>query len=378
MGGDEEDRIKNSELRIMENMEKQKKQLTLLGIWNVLPAGAWTWFSDISTAQLKRLTGRDLGIFCYIKDDLDYECFVKKDTDLLKEDLDKLSSSEQREYVQKITDDYYEKSKQLEKEMANADKFDVSSLDNKSLAEIIEKLGEVWPTVTMQIWYAVLLDIWYPSPSDKFSLKKIIAPARDHCGHLHAESDKIEHRLNVEASKRIGVSEREITFMVQPEIVNALRGKIFSKTEVKSRLGICVMSNHSGTFSIHGGVEAELVMEGFSVPKAGSKKEGPLKGMPASRGKVIGKAHVILLDKEFPEFQEGEILVSLQTMVHYMPIMKKALAILTEFGGLTSHAAIVSRELGKPALVGISGLISTVKTGDMLEVDADKGIVKIL
>src|SRR3989344_4204211 len=359
-------------------MEKHKKQLTLLGIWNQLPVNVWAWVSDISTAQLKRLTGRDLGIFCYLKDDLDYECFVRKDTDLLKEDLDKLSPSEQRDYVQKITDDYYEKSKQLEKKMVDADRLDVLALDNESLAGVIEKLGEVWSTVTIQIWYAVLLDIWYPSPSDKSSLKKIIAPARDHCGHLHEESDKIQHRLNVEASKRTGVSEREITFMVQPEIVSALRGKVFSKAEVKSRLELCVMSNHSGTFSIHGGVDAESVMEGFSVPKAGPKKEGPLKGMPASRGKVKGNAHVILLDKEFPEFKEGEILVSLQTMVHYTPIMKKASAILTEFGGLTSHAAIVSRELGKPAVVGISGLISTIKTGDKLEVDADKGIIKIL
>ena len=65
-------------------------------------------------------------------------------------------------------------------------------------------------------------------------------------------------------------------------------------------------------------------------------------------------------------------------MVHYLPIMKKASAILTEFGGLTSHAAIVSRELKKPAVVGISGLISTIKTGDMLEIDAGRGIVKVL
>ena len=58
--------------------------------------------------------------------------------------------------------------------------------------------------------------------------------------------------------------------------------------------------------------------------------------------------------------------------------MKKSIAILTEFGGLTSHTAIVSRELKKPCVVGISGLISTVKTGDTLEIDADKGIVKII
>lgn len=87
-------------------------------------------------------------------------------------------------------------------------------------------------------------------------------------------------------------------------------------------------------------------------------------------------AHVILLDKEFGDFKEGEILVSLQTMVHYLPIMKKAKAILTEFGGLTSHAAIVSRELKIPCVVGIKGLVASIKTGDLLEVDTDKGIIR--
>ena len=114
------------------------------------------------------------------------------------------------------------------------------------------------------------------------------------------------------------------------------------------------------------------------MPAIGPKKDSPLKGTPASLGKVTGTAHVILLDKEFSEFKEGEILVSLQTMVHYLPLMKKSAAILTEFGGLTSHAAIVSRELKKPCVVGISGLISSIKTGDMLEIDAAAGTVTIL
>ena len=58
--------------------------------------------------------------------------------------------------------------------------------------------------------------------------------------------------------------------------------------------------------------------------------------------------------------------------------MKKAKAILTERGGITSHAAIVSRELGTPCVVGIKGLFGNFKDGDLVEVDAKKGIVKII
>ena len=65
-------------------------------------------------------------------------------------------------------------------------------------------------------------------------------------------------------------------------------------------------------------------------------------------------------------------------MVHYLPIMKKAKAILTEFGGLTSHAAIVSRELNKPCVVGIPNLLASVQDGDKVEVDADNGNIRVL
>ena len=125
-------------------MEKKKIQLTLLGIWNILPVGTWTWSNDIMVEQLKRLTRRSLGIFYHIKNDLNYECFVKKDTDILKKDLEKLSSEAQVKYVQKITDDYYEQVKHLENQLEIAEKQDFALLDNKQLSAQIKILTEMW------------------------------------------------------------------------------------------------------------------------------------------------------------------------------------------------------------------------------------------
>jgi phosphohistidine swiveling domain-containing protein len=357
---------------------KSKENLTLLGVWNILPLGVWTWHNDLSIDQLERLTGKRLRNFCYIKDDLNYECLIQKDTDALKYDLDQLSLTEQQKYVQKITDDYYEKVKRLEEQLDIAESQNISSINNEELALVIKNLAEAWSKVTIQIWYALLLDIWYPRPDDKLSIKNVIAKPRDHCGNLHARSDKIEHKMYLEAANRLNLTKREIYFLIQPEIASMLRGKEISKEEISSRIKLWVGSNYHGKWQSYGEKEAEEIMRLFVIPKIGEKKEGDLKGTPASRGKVQGRAHVILLDKDFPDFKEGEILVSLQTMVHYLPIMKKSKAILTEFGGLTSHAAIVSRELGKPSVVGISGLISTIKTGDTLEIDATKGIVRKL
>lgn len=353
----------------------RKTPLTLLGIWNILPIGNWTWFNDRSLKRLQTLTGRKLGVFCYMKDDLNYECFTQRSTELLRKDLEKLSPARQAALVKKLSSDYYKRAKPLQQMLEKLAKRDFAKLDNRRLANTIEALADAWSDVTMQIWYAVLLDIWYPSPKEKAELKGILATARDHCGHLHAQSDRIEHSMYTEAAKRLGLSEREAYFLIQPELAEALRKGSADRRTIKKHLELWVESNHTGKVRTYGGREAEKILKKFETPSLGAKRSGILKGMPACAGKVRGKVRIITLDREFPSFKKGEILVSIQTMVHYLPVMQKAKAILTEFGGMTSHAAIVSRELGKPCVVGIPGLIASLKTGDMVEVDADNGTI---
>jgi phosphohistidine swiveling domain-containing protein len=108
------------------------------------------------------------------------------------------------------------------------------------------------------------------------------------------------------------------------------------------------------------------------------KEENILKGIPASPGKTMGRIKIILKRSDFRKFKKEEILVTSHTTPDYLPIMKKAKAILTERGGITSHAAIVSRELGIPCVVGIKNLIINLQDGDFIEVDANKGTIKIL
>jgi len=66
------------------------------------------------------------------------------------------------------------------------------------------------------------------------------------------------------------------------------------------------------------------------------------------------------------------------TSPDFMPVIKKCSAIVTNLGGITSHAAIISREFGIPCIVGTKNATEILNTGDMVEVDADKGIVRII
>ena len=104
-----------------------------------------------------------------------------------------------------------------------------------------------------------------------------------------------------------------------------------------------------------------------------------VKGLPASPGKVSGRVHVILDPSRIDEFKEGEILVTEMTAPDWVPAMKKAKAIVTDSGGMTCHASIVSRELGIPCIVGTKsrGEAATVTIPDDSDVniEATHGVV---
>lgn len=102
------------------------------------------------------------------------------------------------------------------------------------------------------------------------------------------------------------------------------------------------------------------------------------KGMPACPGKARGVAKVILGSEQFASFQDGDILITNQTTPDFVPLMKKAQAVVAEQGGATSHAAIVSRELGVPCIVGAKDAMRIFNDGDEVTVDADQGIVRKL
>ncbi len=103
-----------------------------------------------------------------------------------------------------------------------------------------------------------------------------------------------------------------------------------------------------------------------------------IKGMIASKGRAIGIVKVINKVSEFNTFHKGDILVSAMTRPEFLPIMEKAAAIITDEGGITSHAAIVSRELGIPCIIGTQTATRVLKTGQKVEVDAVRGVVTIL
>ena len=105
------------------------------------------------------------------------------------------------------------------------------------------------------------------------------------------------------------------------------------------------------------------------------------KGAVASKGKTTksqGVVHIVLDPNNIGSFKQGEVLVAPMTSPEYIFAMKLAGAVITDAGGLTSHAAIVSRELGIPCVVGAKGSTKVFKDGDAVEIDTVSGTVKLI
>lgn len=119
-----------------------------------------------------------------------------------------------------------------------------------------------------------------------------------------------------------------------------------------------------------------IVPDGKKLPKDEEIRE--IKGMIANPGVVQGTAKIILGASDFHKFNDGDIIVTTMTSVDFVPLMGRASAFITNEGGITSHASIVSRELNKPCIIGTKIATKILKDGDLVEVDANRGLVKII
>ncbi len=114
------------------------------------------------------------------------------------------------------------------------------------------------------------------------------------------------------------------------------------------------------------------------ISKANQTDTKLIKGVVASIGMAEGKVKVIKSFHDIKHVQDGDIMVANTTHPNYLPAMRKAAAFVTNEGGIISHAAIVAREMKKPCIVGTKNATKVLKDGDLVEVNANNGIVKVL
>ena len=171
----------------------------------------------------------------------------------------------------------------------------------------------------------------------------------------------------------------DIRFFVWEEVKNALlnKKKINSKTAEERRKSSAVKYINGDPVWLSLEQTGILLSEVEKDEK--SLLESPeVKGISASFGIIEGKIRYLKSAKENGKIKKGEVLLVSNTTPDFMPAIQKAKAIITNEGGITCHAAVISRELGIPCIVGTKIATKVLKDGDLVKVDANKGIVKVI
>jgi len=186
--------------------------------------------------------------------------------------------------------------------------------------------------------------------------------------------------LLLEIGKRMGI-EHDITLISYEEMINFLKnGDVVAKKVIKERKEAWAVLSIDGQILIISGKKSVLeVADKYGIEDIKQQvSQKQVKGQPACLGKATGKAKIIKNIREFDKIKQGDILITLMTTPDYVPVMKKVVAIVTDEGGVTCHAAIVSREFNIPCIVGTGNATRIFRDGDLLEVDASAGIAKII
>lgn len=204
---------------------------------------------------------------------------------------------------------------------------------------------------------------------------------RDNRKAYLTKCDVLLFNLVEDLYERWGLEKELVPVSLVHEVLKGREAVLAQREELRARLTkMAVLYTGEGRY-IHEPEldEAEITALDLRYLKQNTSNDADrISGDVASKGKARGIARVITQKADFGNLAEGEVLVTGMTRPEYVPLMKKAAAIVTDEGGITSHAAIVSRELKKPCIIGTRIATRLIQDGDLVEVDAEKGVVTIL
>lgn len=201
---------------------------------------------------------------------------------------------------------------------------------------------------------------------------------REHRKMTNLMSIHLMDRVLTAIEAPTGIPKKYLNFLTHDEIDNVLDGLIEAEVLKKRAETSLLISFKDGNYKMILGEEAESIKNEIDKNLSSWTQNNIIPGHAASQGYVKGFARVIMDDNDFNEFKEGEILVAGATRPEFFPLIQKAGGVVTNEGGITCHAAVISRELGKPCIIGTKNATALIKTGDLVEVRAHHGSVRIL
>lgn len=217
-------------------------------------------------------------------------------------------------------------------------------------------------------------------PDKKF--KNLLRFLKEHV-FLRDYRDMIRQKLNLElrrfyqeTGRRLGLNIEQIAILTNDEIIKYLcAGKKFSQKEIEQREKTYLLIQKGNKVEIYFGVKATTkARKELQIEKLGKARE--VKGIIGSTGKARGVAKIVYTNKDLHKVREGDIMIATMTRQDFVPAIRGAVALVTDEGSVTCHAAIISRELKIPCIIGTKIATKVLKDGDLVEVDANNGVVR--
>jgi phosphohistidine swiveling domain-containing protein len=267
----------------------------------------------------------------------------------------------------------------------------IKLLDKDETKKILSPLWEIsreYFFFDMMFWDKVFEDS-VSNPISKSKVEKIQSlknKLRADFENVYFTEESTQQLLLKKLAAQFNITYKEIEWYREAELFSLFDGKKVVQEELdKRKVAYVHIKDDRGELSFFVGSKALQIAQAL-LPKVVHTRE--LRGKTAHRtGKVIqGHVRVIIRDyqnrellaHQMKEMKEGEILVSPTTDPEMMEAIRKSAAMITDIGGMLSHTAIVAREFNIPCIVDAKVATKVLKTGMMVEVDADKGVIKIL
>ncbi len=214
----------------------------------------------------------------------------------------------------------------------------------------------------------------YPPSEDLklyVQLSEIFSEMQDVRKGYVLKANSVHKKYLTQLSKEKNITLEDLEYYTYPEIKNF---KEVNPQEIAERKKILFNFTSKEEKLMLTGEDAQEIKKYFKQ----SSDDKEIRGLVANKGRAQGRVKIILTSKDISKVEPGDILVSTMTRPEMVPAMKQAAAIVTDEGGITSHAAIVSRELGIPCILATKHATKILKDGDQVEVNADQGTVKKL
>ncbi len=212
-----------------------------------------------------------------------------------------------------------------------------------------------------------------------FEIWQMMALLQDDRKKYNAQvSFYINDTISKKIAESLGISFEQARYL-DKSILNLFKtNKAEFESEMSARMELFIVDELNNGHTAYSSDKAWEYLESLGIKIREDVKDlKEVKGQIAYKGKVTGRVRV-LNTSQVSDFADGDVIVTGMTTPDFAPLMKKAVAIVTNEGGITCHAAIVSRELKKPCVIGTKIATQVFKDGDMVEVDADNGIVRII